>query len=414
MIKKVLKKSFSILMIIMVLFAYTVSPMPVYAATKTPDTLGDLQDNLESLKRQKAENDKKQQDAQNQIQAQKNAIKKAEKEIVQAEEDIEEAEQKIEESNKRIEGLTEQTEKILKVLQQLKNQNVYLEYISDSSSITELIMRISAIEQITSSNQRNLEELEALIKQNEELKKELYQKQKNLEKKIPEYQNAIQKLYGDIESYDQFELDIETQIKQAESQVKYYSELSMKKFNKIVRTAKLIDLVDIPYNAGWLKPLNKGIVTSLQGYRTDPITGKNYSFHSGIDIGGNPEGTPVYAAAAGTVSGIVSRYSCGGNMVFVDVVVGGKQYTTFYYHLLNINVKKGQVVTQNTVIGTVGGYSTSTRHGGYDGCTTGAHLHFGVMNGVYTGGTPASRVIVPPGFNNKKGYSFSSRTAYYG
>lgn len=410
--KKIMQKAFVVSMIVMTLFVYIVNPISVAAATKTPETLGDLQDNLDSLRAKKAENDRKQQEAKNQIENQKNAIKKAEREIMQAEADIEEAEAKIDASNKRIEGLKGQTEEILKVLQQLQNQNAYIEYLSNSASITEFIMRVSAVEQITTSNQKNLEELEALIKQNEELKKELAQKQKYLQGKIPEYESAIQKLYGDIASYDQFELDIDTQIKQAESQVKYYSDLSMKKFGKIVRTAKLIDLIDIPYNAGWLKPLNKGTVTSLQGYRISPITGKAYEFHSGIDIGGNPEGTPVYAAAAGTVSGVINRYSCGGNMLYIDVVVGGKQYTTFYYHLLSINVRKGQVVTQNTVIGTVGGGSTSTSRGGYDYCTTGAHLHFGVMNGVYTGGTPAARVIVPPGFRNVRGYSFSTRTAY--
>ena len=36
------------------------------------------------------------------------------------------------------------------------------------------------------------------------------------------------------------------------------------------------------------------------------------------------------------------------------------------------------VVTTKTVIGTVGGWSTSSSHGGYDNCTSGTHLHFGV------------------------------------
>ena len=41
----------------------------------------------------------------------------------------------------------------------------------------------------------------------------------------------------------------------------------------------------------------------------------------------------------------------------------------------------GKVVTDDTVIGYVGGYSTSKDHGGTDGCTTGAHLHFGMAEG---------------------------------
>ena len=93
----------------------------------------------------------------------------------------------------------------------------------------------------------------------------------------------------------------------------------------------------------------------------------------------------------------------------------GKKYTTSYFHLLKfgegINVNtKNKVVTTNTVIGYVGGYSTSTAHGGYDSCTTGAHLHFGVANGFYNGySVPRSNIITPPGFPNRYGWRFTSR-----
>lgn len=401
-------------MLLAVLFSYTVSPIPVNAEIKDPQTLGDLQSNLAELKKKKADNEKLQQSTQNEIKAKKNAIAKAEEDITEAEGDIEEAEQRIVESNERIAGLKVQTENVLKVLQQLQNQNVYLEYISDSSSITELVMRISAIEQITESNQKNLDDLKALIEQNEQLKVDLAKKQKELEKKIDDYQKKIESLYGDLESYDKFELDIDTQIKLLQAQVDDYEEKSKKKYGKIVATARLDVLDPTPYNAGWLKPLNRGSVTSTEGYRTHPITGAKYSFHSGIDIGRNAEGTPVYAAAAGKVSGIVNRYSCGGNMVYITVTVGGVQYTTYYFHLLKINVKVNQMVTQDTIIGTVGGGSTAKKNGGYDSCTTGAHLHFGVAKGFYAGSIPTSKVIVPPGFNNKVGYSWTTRSAYYG
>lgn len=414
MMSRIVKKTFSILMLLLIVFAYTISPIPVSAATKEPETLGELRQELANLKKQKADNDAKKQSTKNEISQKERAIKKAEEDITQAESDIEAAEVEIQESNERIAGLKVQTENILKVLQQLQSENVYLEYLSDSESITELIMRISAIEQITSSNQKNLEDLEALIKKNEQLKKDLAQKQKDLAAKIDSYENAIKQLHGNLESYDKFALDINTEIKVKEENVNVYIEASMKKYGKIVDSARLDELLDVPYNAGWLKPLNKGSVTSLEGYRTDPITGKQYSFHSGIDIGKNAEGTNVYAAAAGTVSGIVNRYSCGGNMLYITVTVGGVKYTTYYYHLLKINVKVGQIVTQNTVIGTVGGGSTAKKNGGYDGCTTGAHLHFGVAKGWYSGSIPTSKVIVPPGFNNKVGYSWSTRTAYYG
>lgn len=411
-----MKKSFSIIMIIAVLFTYFVRPIKVEAA-RIPETLQDLQDDYDALKRKKAENDAKKEDAKNQIQAKKDAIAKAEADIHQAEKDIEEANKKIEESNERIKELDVATNKAMKALQQMKSKNAYLEYLSDSASITEFIMRIKAMEQITNKYQKNIEDLNKLIEENKKLKIDLKNKQDDLQKKIPEYQSAIENLYGSLENYDKFELDIDEQINQAANNLKMYKEASIKIYGKVVYTARLIDLME--NNTMWLKPLNSGRVTSPEGYRTHPVTGVKYSFHSGIDIGRVSEGTAIYAAAGGRVSGVVPFTKCGGNMVFVDVVVNGKQYTTFYYHLLTINVSVGQTVTASSIIGTVGGgprAQAAARAAGRqtDQCSTGAHLHFGVMTGAYGGSTPTSRVIVPPGFNNAIGYSWSNRYEYYG
>ena len=93
----------------------------------------------------------------------------------------------------------------------------------------------------------------------------------------------------------------------------------------------------------------------------------------------------------------------------------GSGYTTYYYHLLDFNVEIGDVVDQNTIIGWVGGgASTSSAYGGYDNCTTGAHLHFGVARGYYNGySVSRSNVITPPGFPNTYGWSFYSRYDMY-
>ena len=62
-------------------------------------------------------------------------------------------------------------------------------------------------------------------------------------------------------------------------------------------------------------------------------------------------------------------------------------------HLLSISVSKGDIVGPTTEIGKVGGDSTSAttrtgkKNGGYDWCTNGTHLHFGVSNGSYSTGT---------------------------
>ena len=70
-------------------------------------------------------------------------------------------------------------------------------------------------------------------------------------------------------------------------------------------------------------------------------------------------------------------------MIYVNHVVKGKYYTTVYMHLLGFSsdVYVGKIVTTKSVIGYVGGYSTGTNHGGYDRCTSGTHLHFGMAEG---------------------------------
>lgn len=411
---KIFNKVVATTMLIAVLFSYLISPVPVKAAQKEAETLGELKQQLADLKRQKSQNDANKQQTQAQINANKQAIANANQQITEAENQITEAEEEIEESNQKIADIKETTKNSLRFLQQMKSQNSYLAFISEANSMTEMIMRINAIEQLNDYNQKKFKELEQLIKDNEQLKVDLKRKQSELSSKIANYNKVIQNLYGSMEEYDEFALDIDTQIKTMQTSVNSYIKLCASSSKSYLGDNELLsDCTNVPYNAGWLKPLNSGRVTSPWGYRTDPLTGAQYSFHNGIDIGGNPEGTKVMAAAAGVVAGIVWRYSCGGNMVYVNVTVGGKKYTTWYYHLLTVNVSVGQVVTQSTVIGTVGGYSTSRSHGGYDSCTTGAHLHFGVETGHYSY-VVKNNIITPPGFNNSIGYSFKSRTDYYG
>ena len=93
-------------------------------------------------------------------------------------------------------------------------------------------------------------------------------------------------------------------------------------------------------------------------------------------------------------------------MLYIWATVNGKQYTYVYMHLLSINVKVGDKVTINTPVAkSGGGASTAYRYGGYDRCTTGAHLHYGLASGGFFGSNkslPLSKfnahTINPPGY----------------
>lgn len=113
----------------------------------------------------------------------------------------------------------------------------------------------------------------------------------------------------------------------------------------------------------WPLPV-AGTITSPQGYRTDPITGET-SYHSGTDIA-VPEGTPILAAADGTVTVANTLDSWGGSYGYYVKLDHGGGLTTLYAHCSSICVTVGQQVKAGEVIAYVG----ST------GRATGPHLHF--------------------------------------
>ncbi len=97
--------------------------------------------------------------------------------------------------------------------------------------------------------------------------------------------------------------------------------------------------------------------TVLQGFSTS-----NGARHDGIDIQA-PEGTPVRAAASGTVIYSDDTIRGYGNMIIIKHKNG---FVTVYAHDSVNLVRKGQAVEQGQVIAKVG-------HTGY---ATGPHLHF--------------------------------------
>ena len=115
----------------------------------------------------------------------------------------------------------------------------------------------------------------------------------------------------------------------------------------------------------WPLPV-AGTITSPQGYRTDPITGET-SYHSGTDIA-VPEGTPILAAADGTVTIANALDSWGGSYGYHVKLDHGGGLTTLYAHCSRICVTAGQQVKAGQVIAYVG----------HTGRATGPHLHFEV------------------------------------
>ncbi len=130
--------------------------------------------------------------------------------------------------------------------------------------------------------------------------------------------------------------------KQKQAQKKQEQEKSNKVFNGVYFSVKPVT----------------GTITSRFGSKESI----RKSAHKGIDIGA-PNGTPIYAAADGTVT--YASYNSGGygNLVIIS---HGNGIETYYGHCSKLYVKKGQKVSAGDNIAAVG----ST------GRSTGNHLHF--------------------------------------
>lgn len=132
---------------------------------------------------------------------------------------------------------------------------------------------------------------------------------------------------------------------------------------RILKTVEEYTDTIMPVISGkWPLPRQFTYVSSPFGFRLHPIFNTR-KMHTGIDIPADL-GTPVYPACDGTV--ITAGWGGGyGNVV---VISHDSNTQTWYAHLHQIDVVKGQQVTRDTAIGMVGSTGNST----------GPHLHFEV------------------------------------
>lgn len=143
---------------------------------------------------------------------------------------------------------------------------------------------------------------------------------------------------------------------------------------QITSAQKMYMLSTIPSGS----PLEETITKSRYGYRIHPVT-KKKKFHRGVDLRARNR-TNVYSTADGVVRYVQSRNK--GDFGRVIIISHNFGFETTYAHLRKTNVKIGDVVKKNQLIGLSGN----------SGRSTGPHLHYEVRY--------ASKVLNPKDFIN--------------
>lgn len=364
-----MRKKYSVVFIVV---SFLIMIMPNVASAKT---LQDLYNELATLKSKQAAAASNKKMTTSEINALNGEINTVQSQINTTKNEIVAATNKIAESEKKIKEKKEETNELLRFLQLSSSENALLEYLFDAEDYTDFIYRYAVVSQLSKYNTDLMNELATTIKELENSKVTLANKQSQLEKQSTELTAKMATLKANLSTLIEAGTTIAEDIEAKQKDINYYEAQGCS------RNQDITTCVKVPSSTGWNLPIVGGayVTSEYQIIRTD-CYGCGGVSHRGIDLG-VPEGTKVYATAAGRVAYIVRGSSCGGNMVYIYHYVNGGYYTSVYMHLYSINVAVNSYVDAKTVIGTSGGGSTASRNGGYDNCTTGAHLHFGIAYG---------------------------------
>ena len=313
--------------------------------------------------------------------------------------ELEQTEAALEQTKKDLEAAREKEKKQYETLKlrikvmYKKGDTGYLEILLAAEDITSLLNSTEYISKISDydsnllqSLQETRAQIEELEKQQEEevaritqLKEELEAQETELQGILDEKAAYIQSLNATIEYTEEYIQELEENISMeqqalAEIEAEIRAAAAAAAAEAAAAAASgggessgggyvedVSNAYKPSYGGGWVWPSDTTYLTDTFGYQ-DWRGGS----HNGIDIGAS-YGSPIYAAASGTVW-IAGYSSSAGNWVVID---HGGGVLTVYMHASALYVSSGQYVSAGQSIAAVG----ST------GWSTGPHLHFGVMVG---------------------------------
>ena len=405
--KNIKKLTLFLLVILLIIFNFYIPSSRVVEAK----TLRDLKNELAEKEKELEESNDKKKLTEKEIQNKKNTISSINLEIVNIGEEKTKLTQEIETLGEEIKEKEKQIKEIINYYQLSSGESEYLEYIFAAKDFSDFIYRMAITEQLTDYNDKLIDEYNNKIKENEQKTKDLNAKKVSLNEKQKELQKELDSLGSQLGEILDENVSIEDDIKSMKKMISLYEDIYKCKLDEDINTCGASIL---PPDTAFYRPVVSGSVSADYGIYYP----WGYAMmHYGMDIAGSGHGANVYAMASGRVAYITYKSNCGGNMIYIHHNINGTKYTTGYFHLGSVRVNVGDIVTKDTVIGTVGG---NPRYETWDTCSTGTHLHiqFAYTNipagaGFYTKFTAKSfnprNVLNIPAY----GVWFSNRTTRY-
>ena len=280
-----MSKKYNVLFLIC---AVTYLLLPLTSASA--ETLKDYKDLLEKYENEQKANQAEINKTESAIASSKAQIENIKREIQVMTAEVQKMEEEVIESDNLIKEKSLETKQLFEYLQVSQSENLYLEYAFDATTMTDLIYRVSVVQQLTEYNDNLIKELEALIEANKKKTIELENKQVEMEQKQQSLTAKITQLTGVKASLNENSVSVKQQIKIYQEIVKSYKDAGCKDNDVIGRDCAVTNSV-----AGWYRPIESGYVTSEFGYRWG-------SLHRAVDVSNkNPYSTKIYPVANGTI-----------------------------------------------------------------------------------------------------------------
>jgi murein DD-endopeptidase MepM/ murein hydrolase activator NlpD len=392
------KTKFSHLVVLILVISFALSP--VSSIAQNVDDLKQKQANvqarLEQLNKQISAYRQQINTTRSKQASLKNELSIFENEIASTELQIQANETQIEDTNLQIEELEQQIQRRIKEMDD--NKKILAELIVqlhqlDNNSLLNLSLGNDSFSsfmdqlQYTESVQDKVYNIVQNVKT---IKKKLVEQQDTLKTELSKLEQLKQQLAVTKGALDSQRRQKQALLDQTKGLEKNYQKLLSTSQTEQADLQKEINDLDgsirarlgnrtISANKGALAMPMQGILT--QRYGNTGFTALGYNFHNGIDVAA-PAGTPIYAAADGTVVACDTGEAAYGNWCAIKHSIqtksGARQVVTLYAHMRSFNLRGGQTVKQGDVVGYEGNTGNTTRL--TLGPGRGYHLHFTVFD----------------------------------